>query len=234
MKVDPGFKLYSPVLTRPAGRPRKNRIRASAEGGAPIRRRKCKRCGTPGHIARLCKNPVDPAFGLEDQAGAANAEENKAAIQHEEIEAMNRELLELMDRELVEPMDRELLEPMDPELLEQMNRELLELMDREQREQMDLEAVEAMHRQLSEGIDRELGKPMDQEQIVKAREENALEERAQASYDMVVSVLAQPEEKKNKKEGKRKVDTGNIPGRVTRSKVVDPASHTRSKRKILF
>jgi hypothetical protein len=105
MKVDPGFKLYSPFLTRPAGRPRKNRIRASAEGGAPIRRRKCKRCGTPGHIARLCKNPVNPAFGMEDQAGAANAEENEAAIQHEEIEAMNQELLEPMDRELLEPMD---------------------------------------------------------------------------------------------------------------------------------
>jgi hypothetical protein len=116
-----------------------------------------------------------------------------------------------------------------------MNRELLEPMDQEQREQMDLEAVEAMHRQLSEGIDRGLGKPMDQEQIVEAREENTLEERAQASYDMVVSVLAQPEEKKkNKKEGKRKVDTGNLPGRVTRSKVVDPASHIKSKRKILF
>jgi hypothetical protein len=52
---------------------------------------------------------------------------------------------------------------------------------------------------------------------------------------MVVSVLAKPtEKKKNKKEGTRKVDTGNIPGRVTQSKVVDPASHTRSKRKILF
>jgi hypothetical protein len=37
MKVDPGFKLYSPVLTRLAGRPRKNRIRASVEGGALIR-----------------------------------------------------------------------------------------------------------------------------------------------------------------------------------------------------
>ena len=83
MKVDPGFKLYSPVLTRLAGRPRKNRIRASAEGGAPIRKCKCKHCGIPGHIARLCKNPVDPAFGMEDQAGAANAEENEAAIQHE-------------------------------------------------------------------------------------------------------------------------------------------------------
>ena len=132
-------------LTRPAGRPRKNRIRASAEGGAPIRQRKCKRCGNPGHIARLCKNPVDPAFGMEDQAGAANAEENDAAIQHEEIEAMDRELLELMDREHIESMDREQIEPMD--------RELLEPMDREQREQMDREAVEFMDRQLSEAID---------------------------------------------------------------------------------
>jgi hypothetical protein len=78
---------------------------------------------------------------------------------------------------------------------------------------------------------------MDQEQAVEAREENALEERAQASYDRVVAVLAQPKEKnknKNMKERKRKVDTGNIPSRITRSKVVDPASHTRSKRKILF
>ena len=33
--VNPGFKLNSPVLVRPAGRPRKNRIRASAEGGTP-------------------------------------------------------------------------------------------------------------------------------------------------------------------------------------------------------
>ena len=68
---------------------------------------------------------------------------------------------------------------------------------------------------------------MDEELIVEARKVNA---RAQASYDMVVL----EEKNKNKKEGKRKLDTGNIPGRVTRSKVVDPASHTRSKRKILF
>ena len=30
--VDPGFKLHSPVLTRPPGRPRKNKIRAGEEG----------------------------------------------------------------------------------------------------------------------------------------------------------------------------------------------------------
>ena len=66
----------------------------------------------PGHIARLCKQDVDPAFGMEDQAGAANVEENEAAIQHEEIEAMDQEQIEPMDRELLELMDRELLEPM--------------------------------------------------------------------------------------------------------------------------
>jgi hypothetical protein len=76
---------------------------------------------------------------------------------------------------------------------------------------------------------------MDQEQIVEAREENALEERAQSSYDMVVSVLAQPEKKKkNKKDGKRKVDTGNIPGRVTRIKMVDPAVTPGARERFYF
>ncbi|XP_073355050.1 uncharacterized protein [Aegilops tauschii subsp. strangulata] len=41
--VDPGFKLHSPVLTRPPGRPRKNRIRAGEEGRVK-KQRKCKRC----------------------------------------------------------------------------------------------------------------------------------------------------------------------------------------------
>ena len=70
-------------------------------------------------------------------------------------------------------------------------------------------------------MDQELGKPMDDELIAEVRQENAL-------------VVFEEKKKKNKKEGKRKLDTGNIPGRVTRSKVVNPASHTRSKRKILF
>jgi hypothetical protein len=103
LKIDPGFKLHSPVLTRPAGRPRKNRIRASAEGAAPIRRRKCTRCGVPGHIGRLCKAPVDPAFGMDDQAGAANAEENEA-IEREEIEAMQLDEIE-PNVEEIEGMD---------------------------------------------------------------------------------------------------------------------------------
>ena len=153
MKVDPGFKLYSPVLTRPAGRPRKNRTRASAEGGAPIRQRKCKRCGNPGHIARLCKNPVDPAFGMEDQAGAANAEENEAAIQQEEIEAMNREQFEETDRQLNEAMDGQLIEAMDRDQIEAMDREQIEAMDREQIEAMDRDHIEAMDREQIEAMD---------------------------------------------------------------------------------
>jgi hypothetical protein len=65
--VNPGFVLNPPVQTRAPGRPRKTRIRSSAEGsGLGPRKRKCKRCGGLGHIARNCKNAVDPAFG-EDQ-----------------------------------------------------------------------------------------------------------------------------------------------------------------------
>ena len=76
--VDPGFKLHSPVLTRPPGRPRKNRIRAGEEGRVK-KQRKCKRCGILGHIARRCTNPVDASFGEEEQWAAANAKENAAA-----------------------------------------------------------------------------------------------------------------------------------------------------------
>ncbi|XP_020185340.1 uncharacterized protein [Aegilops tauschii subsp. strangulata] len=76
--VDPGFKLCSPVLTRPPGRPRKNMIRAGEEGRVK-KQRKCKRCGILGHIARRCTNPVDASFGEEEQWAAKNAKENAAA-----------------------------------------------------------------------------------------------------------------------------------------------------------
>ena len=73
--VDPGFKLHSPVLTRPPGRPRKNRFRRGEEGRVK-RQRKCRKCGILGHIARLCTNAVDPGFGEEERWAATNAEEN--------------------------------------------------------------------------------------------------------------------------------------------------------------
>jgi hypothetical protein len=44
----------APIQTRAPGRPRKTRIRSSAEGsGLGPRKRKCKRCGGLGHIARM-------------------------------------------------------------------------------------------------------------------------------------------------------------------------------------
>jgi hypothetical protein len=53
---------------------RKTRIRSSVEGtGLGPRKRKCKRCGGLGHIARNCKNAVDPAFGEDRHWGAENA-----------------------------------------------------------------------------------------------------------------------------------------------------------------
>ncbi|KAK1679647.1 hypothetical protein QYE76_040495 [Lolium multiflorum] len=137
----PGLVIHTDACK---GRPRKNRIRASAEGGAPIRKRKCKRCGIPGHIARLCKNGVDPAFGMEDQAGAENAEENEAAIQleieaavqHEEIEAANAEEIEAANAEEIEAaIEHEEIEPMDREQREQMDVEWLQPMSPEESQQ---------------------------------------------------------------------------------------------------
>src|SRR5699024_4925309 len=64
-KVDPGFMLHPSVMKRATGRPRKTRIRSSVEGlgGLGPRKRRCKRCGGTGHIAKNCKNAVDPSFG---------------------------------------------------------------------------------------------------------------------------------------------------------------------------
>ena len=76
--VEPSIKLCPPVLTRPPGRPRKNRIRGSAEG-TNIRRRKCKRCGLTGHIKRLCTNPVPMGFGEEGYEGVEEQEAAAAA-----------------------------------------------------------------------------------------------------------------------------------------------------------
>ena len=91
--VDPGFKLHSPVLTRPPGRPRKNMIRAGEEGRVK-KQRKCKRCGILGHIARRCTNPVDASFGEDEQWEAANAEENAASLEDNAAAEENEASLE--------------------------------------------------------------------------------------------------------------------------------------------
>ena len=74
--IDPGFILHAPLQTRAPGRPKKIRIRSSAEGtGLGPRKRKCRRCGELGHFASKCKNAVDPSFGEDQHWGAENAVE---------------------------------------------------------------------------------------------------------------------------------------------------------------
>ncbi|KAJ9545468.1 hypothetical protein OSB04_025175 [Centaurea solstitialis] len=50
-----GEKIYPPIIRRPAGRPKKNRIKPSDESK---RRHKCPRCGKFGHREKTCKNPA--------------------------------------------------------------------------------------------------------------------------------------------------------------------------------
>ncbi|KAG2553392.1 hypothetical protein PVAP13_9KG524600 [Panicum virgatum] len=74
--IDPGFILHAPLQTIAPGRPKKTRIRSSAEGtGLGPRKRKCKRCGELVHFASKCKNAVDPSFGEDQHWGAENAVE---------------------------------------------------------------------------------------------------------------------------------------------------------------
>jgi len=80
--IDPGFILHAPLQTRAPGRPKKTRIRSSAEGtGLGPRKRICKRCGELGHFASKCKNAVDPSFGEDQHWGAENAVEPENTVE---------------------------------------------------------------------------------------------------------------------------------------------------------
>jgi hypothetical protein len=52
-KVNPGFDMIPPKLTKSAGRPRTRRIKNYTEGGTG-RKHKCKRCGAIGHLLKTC------------------------------------------------------------------------------------------------------------------------------------------------------------------------------------
>ncbi|KAK1649850.1 hypothetical protein QYE76_067655 [Lolium multiflorum] len=195
----------------------------------------CRNAITTYHI--LTKNNYEVIKSEPDQAGAENAEENEAAIQLEIEEIQNeaankrrlkqqfnmRRLKQQMREEIEAAVQHEEIEAANAEEIEAaVQHEEIEPMDREQREQMDVEWLQPMSLEEREQYSRECLESS--KAMIDANfEEYMAEEKAQAL-----------QKKKNKKEGKRKVDTGNIPGRVTRSKVVAPASHTRSKRKILF
>ena len=106
--VDPGFKLCAPVQNRAPGRPRKQRIRASSEGkGLGARKRKCKRCGRFGHIAKNCKESVDAAFGEEDEHwGAENVDEDATEPLNNEENA-NADGTDDDDEAATEPLNNE-------------------------------------------------------------------------------------------------------------------------------
>jgi hypothetical protein len=60
-KVDPGFKLWPPILKRAAGRPRTRSYKGWEEGGKGRRMVTCKRCHQKGHMKKTCNETVlDP------------------------------------------------------------------------------------------------------------------------------------------------------------------------------
>ncbi|KAK1617084.1 hypothetical protein QYE76_022601 [Lolium multiflorum] len=115
----------------------------------------CRNAITTYHI--LTKNNYEviksePAFGMEDQAGAANAEENEAAIQLEEIEAavQHEEIEAAVQHEEIEAaVQHEEIEAavQHEEIEAAIEHEEIEPMDREQREQMDIAANFEEHNQ---------------------------------------------------------------------------------------
>ncbi|XP_039146217.1 uncharacterized protein LOC120283577 [Dioscorea cayenensis subsp. rotundata] len=69
-----GESLLPPISRRPAGRPRKNRIKGFDE--VKKGRHKCKMCGSFGHHAKKCKEPEkesDPS--MQSMASSSNVQQ---------------------------------------------------------------------------------------------------------------------------------------------------------------
>nr|KAJ0199786.1 hypothetical protein LSAT_V11C600341710 [Lactuca sativa] len=64
-------KIYSPIIKRPPGRPKKNKIIPHDE---PKKRHRCPRCGMFGHHEKTCKNPASQGF---DDASTNKMKEHK-------------------------------------------------------------------------------------------------------------------------------------------------------------
>ena len=64
-------KIYPPIIKRPPGRPKKNRIVPRDE---PKKRHRCPRCGMYGHHQRTCKNPAHQGF---DETSTSKKKEHK-------------------------------------------------------------------------------------------------------------------------------------------------------------
>ncbi|XP_052624769.1 uncharacterized protein LOC111907821 [Lactuca sativa] len=69
--IDTVDKIYPPIIKRPPGRPKKNRIVSHDESK---KRHRCPRCGMYGHHQKTCKNPAHQGF---DEASSSNRKEPK-------------------------------------------------------------------------------------------------------------------------------------------------------------
>ena len=112
---------------------------------------------------------------------------------------------------------------------EAIEREEIEAIQGDETEPIDSLQIEPMYPEQTEAMDSleierfaEIEANADEEQAIIARVDRQL---------VITSELPQPEEKKNKRK-KPMADAENIPARITRSKVVNPANNTRSKKKI--
>lgn len=63
-----GEKIFPPVIKRPIGRPRKNRIVSHDESK---RKKRCPRCHQTGHHEKSCKNPAPSKDFEESQASTS-------------------------------------------------------------------------------------------------------------------------------------------------------------------
>jgi SWIM zinc finger len=77
IEVDLGYKILPPTLKRPAGRPRKNRIKSSDE--PKKRSNKCTRCGLYGHYRTTCKNAVSLQGNQDNEVPHASATQGSKA-----------------------------------------------------------------------------------------------------------------------------------------------------------
>ncbi|GKB67361.1 zinc finger, SWIM-type containing protein [Tanacetum coccineum] len=70
--IDTSEKIYPPIIKRPVGRPKKNRIVPHDE---TKKRRKCRRCGRYGHLQKTCKrSPSDAGTSQVSPSDASTSQ----------------------------------------------------------------------------------------------------------------------------------------------------------------